>query len=87
MGVKRTHKEACDREFQCELCDSAYSHKRSRVNHMKVKHSEHFLKDQSTNQLLSTEMEVLEEAGVTVDLLGMELMDKPTTLEENVTQS
>ena len=84
MGFKRTNMEACDKEFKCELCDKAYSHKRSRVNHMKAKHSDYLFKAQSTNQLLTTEMEVLEEAGVTADLLGMKPMDESTNLEENV---
>jgi hypothetical protein len=83
LAVKRTHKVTCDAPFECDFCEKVYRHKSSRVTHIKTKHSEYLLREQSTDRLLSNGMEVLQDVGAVVDMLAVEPEDETTTLEEN----
>ena len=76
--------------FDCDFCPGSYMHKGSKITHIKKKHTITLTEavkltiESSIEKSLNDDIEVLEEAGVAVDLLDMDPMEEFETLEENV---
>ena len=74
--------------FHCEFCPGSYKHKGSKTAHIRKKHTVtlteagKLTRENSIEKNLNDGMEVLEEAGVAVDLLDMDPMEESETPSE-----